>query len=144
MIVKMRLFLLCAVAAFGQDVSKLGWLSGSWTGQRGRNSLEEHWTQPNGNAMLAVSKTVVGGKMVEFEFLRVVVKDGAIVYAAQPGGRPATDFKLTSSTDNEAVFENQQHDFPKLIRYKRDGDNLTASIEGNGKKIEFQFKRSTP
>ena len=57
--VDMRLFLLCAVAAFGQDVAKLGWMAGSWTGTRGRASIEEHWTQPNGNAMLAVSKTVV-------------------------------------------------------------------------------------
>jgi hypothetical protein len=140
----MRLLFLCAVAAYGQDVAKLSWMAGSWTGTRGRASIEEHWTQPNGNAMLAVSKTVVAGKMVEFEFLRVVVKDGAIVYVAQPSGRPPTDFKLTASTDKEAVFENPQHDFPKLVRYKRDGDKLTASIEGNGKKIEFQFQRSTP
>lgn len=140
----MRLFLLCAVAAFGQDVTKLSWMAGSWTGTRGRATIEEHWTQPNGNAMLAVSKTVAGGKMVEFEFIKLVVKDGAIVYAPQPNGRPPTDFKLTSATDTEAVFENPAHDFPKLIRYVRNGDDLTASIEGNGKKIEFKFKRSTP
>jgi hypothetical protein len=36
--------------------------------------------------MLGTSRTVRGGKMIAFEFLRVVERDGGWVYAAQPGG----------------------------------------------------------
>jgi hypothetical protein len=49
-------------------------------------------------------------------------------------------------TANEVVFENPAHDFPKKITYKRDGDALTAAIEGpmggQLRKIEFPYKKT--
>lgn len=45
--------------------------------------------------MLGVSRTIQGGKMVGFEFLRVVERNGGLVYVAQPGGGPPTEFVLT-------------------------------------------------
>jgi hypothetical protein len=38
-------------------------------------SFEERWTPPAG-AMLAVSRTLKGDRMVAFEFLRIVERDG--------------------------------------------------------------------
>lgn len=32
--------------------------------------------------------------------------------------------------DRDVVFENQQHDFPQRVGYKRDGDSLVGWIEG--------------
>lgn len=47
------------------------------------------------------------------------------------GRCPATDFKLTRVTANEAVFENPEHDFPKRIIYrKKSATEMTASIDG--------------
>ena len=40
------------------------------------------------------------------------------------------DFRLTSFDDSTLVFENPQHDNPRLIRYTRRGDELTAYTEG--------------
>jgi hypothetical protein len=45
--------------------------------------------------MLGTSRTVRGGKLIAFEFLRVVERDGGWVYVAQPGGAPPTEFVLT-------------------------------------------------
>jgi hypothetical protein len=40
------------------------------------------------------------------------------------------------------VFENPQHDFPKVITYRLEGDGtLVAVIEGDGKRVEFKFRR---
>ena len=48
--------------------------------------------------MLAVSRTLKGDRMVAFEFLRIVERDGGLVYIAQPNGRPPTEFTLTAIT----------------------------------------------
>lgn len=127
------------------DISALAWLAGDWQGAPGRAQSEEHWIPPAGGAMLGTSRTIAGGKMVFFEFLRIETRADGIYYVAQPKGRPGTDFKLTRVGTNEAVFENPQHDFPKRIIYRKNADgSLTARIEGDGtekeKPQEFHFK----
>jgi hypothetical protein len=120
-------------------------MAGSWTGTMGRAAIEEHWIAPRGKTMLAVSRTTVGDRTVAFEFLRIEQRADRIVYVAQPGGRPPTEFTLTSQSESSATFENPQHDHPKIIRYTRDGASLVADVEGDEKgrpvKQTFRFTR---
>jgi hypothetical protein len=86
-----------------------------------------------------MSRTVVGDKTVEFEYLRIEQRADAIYYVAHPKARcPGTDFKLTRLTGQEAVFENPTHDFPKRIIYRKNSDgSLVASIDaGEGTKSQ--------
>jgi hypothetical protein len=53
-----------------------------------------------------------------------------VVYIAQPGGRPPTEFALTSGGSGLAVFENPAHDFPKRLSYRRTGRTLLVEVEG--------------
>ncbi|MBM3786146.1 MAG: hypothetical protein FJW30_17440 [Acidobacteria bacterium] len=131
-----------SLCLYSAEVSELSWLAGKWTGTMGRATIEERWTEPAGGAMLAISRTVAGTRMVEFEYLRIVQKDGEIFYVAQPGGRSPTEFKMVSATTTRVVFENPKHDFPKQISYELDGDKLTATISGGEKKISFHFTRA--
>lgn len=124
------------------SIESLSWMVGDWSGKMGRADIEEHWIPPAGKMMMAVSRTVVGDRAVEFEFLRIEQRPDAIVYVAQPGGRPPTEFRLTSSTATSATFENPQHDMPKLIRYTKEADgSLVAEIEGDqkGKRVSQRF-----
>ena len=125
-------------------VAQLAWLAGTWSGGDGPVSFEERWTLPAGGAMLAVSRTLKGGRMVSFEFLRIVERDGSLVYIAQPGGRPPTEFALTAISTDSATFENPTHDFPKMIRYSRRTDgSLEARVsDGNQKGETFLFKKT--
>ena len=116
-----------------QTISELGWISGDWqTASGGRAQIEEHWTKPDGGSMIGMSRTVAGGRTVEFEYLRIEQRADAIYYVAHPKARcPGTDFKLTRLTAREAFFENPQHDFPKRIIYRKHADaSLMASIDG--------------
>ena len=94
--------------------------------------------------MLAVSRTLKGDRMVAFEFLRIVERDGSLVYIAQPNGRPPTEFTLTAITADSATFENPTHDFPKMIRYSKRADgSLEARVSDGGQKAEvFVFRSS--
>ena len=139
------LVLLASLLTSGLD--DLAWLAGTWSGPTGRATSEEMWLPPAGGAMLGLSRTIAGNRMVSFEYLRLVARPEGVFYIAQPGGRPPVEFKLTRSTATEAVFENPQHDHPKVITYRRNADgSLTATIEGDEKgehkKQEFRFQPS--
>jgi hypothetical protein len=125
-------------------LSQIAWLAGNWSGAANDVSFEERWTPPAGGVMLAVSRTIKGDRLVAFEFLRIVERDGGLVYVAQPSGRPPTDFELTAVTETSATFENPTHDFPKVIRYARRPDGtLEARVSDGGQRAEtFVFRRA--
>ncbi|MGE0464347.1 MAG: DUF6265 family protein [Vicinamibacterales bacterium] len=128
-------------------VSALAWMAGSWAGTDGRVEHEEHWTTPKGGAMLGVHRTVRDGRMVEFEFLRIEVREGVLVYLSMPNGRsPATPFTLKTLELQRVVFENLAHDFPQRVIYWKDGDDLRARIEGvasgQERSMEWRWSRA--
>ena len=146
---KLMLVFLCLLVPLTPQttaITDLAWMAGDWqTAPGGRRQIEEHWTAVAGGTMMGMSRTVAGEKTVEFEYLRIEQRADGIYYVAHPKARcPATDFKLTKASANEAVFENPQHDFPKRIIYRKTGaDTLTASIDGGegSKAMTFSFTR---
>lgn len=132
-------------------IADLAWISGAWVGTRSSGaSIEERWSPPLGGAMLAVSRTVnTGGKMTAFEYLRIVERDGGLVYAAQPGGAPKTEFVLTEFGPTEgggkrAVFDNPRHDYPKRIVYELSPTGTLSATIGymkGGTPRRFEFAR---
>ena len=145
-ILVMAAVMVWAMQASGQAAASLDtlkWLAGAWRMEKPGKVIEEQWTTPAGGIMLGVGRTIANGKAVEFEFLRIEQRGDSLVYVAQPGGQPPTDFKLESATENEVVFANPQHDFPKKVRYTRNADDsVTARIEDEtGKKsIAFPYE----
>src|SRR5687767_1820225 len=139
------LFLAATFSLQAPTLADLSWITGDWqTAPGGRRQIEEHWTTAAGGSMMGVSRTIAGDKTVEFEYLRIEQRADGIYYVAHPKARcPGTDFKLTSASATEAVFENPQHDFPKRIIYRKTVDGLTASIDaGEGNKaMSFVFKK---
>ncbi|MGE3174560.1 MAG: DUF6265 family protein [Planctomycetota bacterium] len=126
-------------------IGDIGWLAGAWVGTRSSGATtEERWSPPLGGAMLGVSRTVSRGRMTAFEYLRIVERDGGLVYVAQPGGGAATEFVLTERTASRAVFDNPRHDYPKRIVYELSADGaLTATIgfTKGGTPRRFEFAR---
>lgn len=118
-------------------IADVAWITGAWVGTRSSgSSIEERWSPPLGGAMLAVSRTVnASGKMVAFEYLRIVEREGGLVYVAQPGGAPKTEFVLTEfgpteSGGKRAVFDNPRHDYPKRIVYELSADGTLSATTG--------------
>ncbi|MEM6470914.1 MAG: DUF6265 family protein [Planctomycetota bacterium] len=113
-------------------IDDLDWLAGNWGGFKGTSgttSVEERWSPPRGGAMLCTARTVSRNKMTFFEFLRVVERDGGLVYVAQPLGRPPTEFIATEISPKHVVFDNPRHDYPQRITYRiSDEDSLSVSI----------------
>ena len=124
-------------------IADMAWLADAWTGMRRTSSIEERWGPPKGGAMLGVSRTVRGERMVAFEYLRIVERDGGLVYVAQPGGRAPTEFALTKLDEKRAVFVNPRHDYPQRIVYELSKEGVvTASIGfAKGRLQSYEFTR---
>ncbi|HEY6123871.1 MAG TPA: DUF6265 family protein [Steroidobacteraceae bacterium] len=137
----------CTSATFAKSPASGGfdWLAGRWCVQSGESFIEEHWLSPRGDLMLGVGRTVKGGKTMNFEFMRIEIRDGVASLIAQPQGGAPTAFRMTASGDHWARFENPQHDFPKRVEYRRTPDGLHAEIAGPGKNgkeavIPFEYR----
>lgn len=130
-------------------VDDMAWLASAWVGTSGTSgttSIEERWGPPLGGAMLGVSRTVSRDRMRAFEYLRIVERDGGLVYIAQPNGASPTEFILTELDSTRAVFENPRHDSPQRIAYELSAEGgMTASIGfiNGGKPRSFGFARES-
>jgi hypothetical protein len=135
--------------AFGCHVTKSSftpfhWLEGKWERQGtkpGQSEFEEwkinHDQQLSGNGI-----TLRNSDTVFVEKLAITNIDQQFYYIADVPGNPSpTRFKITSYSKNEFISENPQHDFPKKITYKKSNTGFTATISGDGKSIDFYFKK---
>lgn len=115
----------------GGRLASLGWLAGSWGKDSAGVRTEEHWMAPHGGLMVGMARSVAGGRVRSFEFLRIREWGDSIAYIASPGGRPPTPFPLKELGERSVVFENLAHDFPQRISYRLGADGrLTARTEG--------------
>jgi hypothetical protein len=119
------------------------WIGGEWRLCAGQSVVEEHWLGPSEHGWVGVSHAR-RPKRSEYEFIRIAPHEGGWAYLASPFGRsPPTVFKLTAAGAAEATFENPKHDYPRRIRYRREGDRLTATIDdgAGGKAQSWAYSR---
>ena len=108
----------------------LSWMVGTWEAVDERGAVEEHWMPERGGTMMGVNRVVSGDRTVFFEFLQIEATAEGVVYRAWPEAGSGTTFRLTSWEGRRARFENRAHDFPKVIEYWQEGDDLHARVEG--------------
>jgi hypothetical protein len=103
--------------------------------------------RPRGGLMLGAGRTVESDSLIEFEQVRILEREGRLIYAAAPSGQTPAEFTSIAVTDTSVTFENLAHDFPQRILYRRVGrDSLAARIEGmrGGKLrgVDFAYGRA--
>jgi hypothetical protein len=129
-------------------VAQLAWLAGCWAYVGAEPGSGETWMPPAGGSLLAVARTVRGGRTVAHELLRIVEEDGSLALHAAPSGQAGARFALESITANEVVFANPEHDFPQRITYRlaQDG-SISARVEGArddpGRAADFPMRRTS-
>ncbi len=109
----------------------LSWMAGYWLSCADGREVSETWSDPRGGLMVGSAVTLEGDR-VSFEAARIapVGEERGVAYFAQPGGAPATAFAAIEAGPGRVVFENRANDFPQRVIYAREGDVLTARIEG--------------
>jgi hypothetical protein len=137
----------CDARAMGQTADLPRWIAGCWSGERGGERFTERWAVADRGTLLGVAHTVKGNTLSAFEFLRIIVRGDRLVYIAQPGGAPPTEFTAPPAEQSPSAitFANPKHDFPKRVGYRMPGPTaLTAWIDGGaggGSHIDYAMTR---
>jgi len=136
-----------AVPAVGKGrvgVGQADWLAGVWVAESGGRWTEERWASPRGGVMLGTSLTGKGAVATGYEFMRLALDaDGKLTFWGSPEGKPAVPFRLAAAGPHLLTFENPVHDYPTRITYRRDGEELIATISGpNGANpLSWRYRR---
>ena len=127
-------------------IEPLGWLAGDWCGGEGDERIQETWLAPRDYETIGMSRTLRGGRMISYEYMRITKLEGTIVFVGQPGGSTPVQFKRTDGDEDWIRFENPAHDYPQRIEYRRVGDELHAEVGGPGSNgqdqiVPYTYKR---
>jgi len=116
------------------EIKKADWLIGDWENKSPQGDLSESWQKINDSVYKGQSYFIKGKDTLHFESIVLSETGGAVKYSPQVKGQnddKPVDFKLTSATDKQLVFENPAHDFPQKITYaKVTNDSLVVEISG--------------
>lgn len=117
-------------------------LQGTW--QIENKESFEHWDKLNENSLKGFSYKIKNGEIIISEYLNIEKKENDIVYTAfvlnQNEGK-GINFKLIQN-DSAFIFENPDHDFPKIISYQKfAGNKILVSISDGKQKISYKMKK---
>ncbi len=94
------------------------------------SSCAEHWA-PVDDVLIGVAFM---GEM--FELMKIDVAGDNVRYVVMPGGGTEVAFPLVSASPETVVFENPEHDAPKVIEYHLRGKKLKTRI-GSAERMEW-------
>lgn len=142
------LLMVCTIAnaQTPSRIEDLGWLVGTWkrTNNKPGQQGSEQWTIDANVGLLGYGVTISAKDTLFIEKMRIVNGDNnALYFVADVIENPKpVYFKIISIYQNEFICENQQHDFPKRLHYKRKMKQLVVNVSGNGKSIEYTFTKT--
>ena len=122
------------------------WLIGRWENNSKEGNLSEFWSKANDSTFHGESYFVIGKDTVFGEKVELKQRGNDFIYearVAKQNDEKPVPFKMTSSSENEMIFENPAHDYPNKIVYQKvSNDSLVAEIFGNkdGKTKSEVFK----
>jgi hypothetical protein len=125
-----------------QDLGKLKFMEGCWRAEPDdKTVVEEHWTSPSDNLMMAVTRYLTKGVATNWEFTRIEKSDSLTAFIAQSMGEAPDTFRLKNLVDEVVIWENPRKDFPKRIMYRRTSDgNMIVRLEDDSPAGERDFE----
>jgi hypothetical protein len=132
-------------------LAALAWLAGCWAGDVNKRDYTEQWTKPAAGMMLGLGHTVMAGRTLSFEFMRIEARpDGSIAYVAKPTDKPEEAFVYQGTKDDHGatryVFANPARDFPTEIAYARTPAGelfayVIGKVNGADRQVIYPFRR---
>jgi Domain of unknown function (DUF6265) len=132
------------------ELGSLAWLDGCWRSDVAKYTIREHWLPPGGGIMVGAGQTLLDGKSMDYQYLRLETRPDGVWYIAITADRKEASFKLTAtasdSKDTIFTFTNRVDEFPQRVIYRRGTDGwLYASVEGKikgeEKKVIYPMRR---
>ena len=116
--------------------------NGEWISEEGEDSFLETWKSIDANEMAGYGAMLHSGDTIFSERIQLIKEKEDIYYVVtiKENSNLPVRFKLTSSSANQWIFENSEHDFPTRITYELTAENkLRATIEGSEQTADQNF-----
>lgn len=127
------------------DLSSLQWLVGDWSTSGKDRIILESWEQTSALTFEGNGLTLSNsGEEISREWLRLLAMKNQIFYLAKVDQNALpTPFQLTRCSDTRFIFQNPEHDFPKVIIYDKKGDDALAVTisDGESRSMVFEFTK---
>ena len=137
------------------SVAQLDWLTGTWSGEKDGDRIEETWLPPAAGAMIGAFRWLRGESVVVYELLALEPAGDSVVLllrhykpglVAREGEVEALEFRLVEARDGFVLFDLGDPARPTRVGYRRgDGDTLVAVLErtreGRTTVEEFVYRR---
>ena len=120
------------------------WLLGNWIRNNEEEGIEtyEVWIKKSSYVYIGIGFTMQDNDTLKQEKIRLIKTDEKWNLEVQsPGDSNPIIFNMTSYSDQEFICENKVLDFPKLIKYWKNGNKIHALVSGDNMEIPFEFER---
>ena len=121
-------------------------LVGKWirTNEKSDRKTYENWKKIDQNTYLGCGFTIKNNDTISQEHLTLTRVENKWILKVNldKTKNETTDFDLIHSEKNSFTLENKENDFPKLIKYWKDKNQLKAEISNDeSSKIKFDFDK---
>ena len=127
---------LTAGQTFAATVDDLAWMTGSWAGPAGEQTLEENWTRPLDGSIGSIVRMRGEGATSMIELIVIEEEDDSLVLRLQqwnPGFEPRSPgpqtMKLANLGDNSVSFKAIDAGGLAALTYTRSGKTFTIEVE---------------
>jgi len=126
------------------SIQSFDWLLGSWkrnNEEKGKETFEI-WKRNSKSEYVGIGFTMQNNDTLKQENIRLIKSNNKWTLEVKTQDEPTpTLFPVTSYSEKEFVCENKELDFPKLIKYWKNGDKINALVSGDEMEISFEFER---
>lgn len=120
------------------------WILGKWqriNEQRGKVTFE-NWKKINDSEYSGIGFTIQNNDTINQEIMRILQTDGKWnLFVKTPEEKDFIKFEMSEIKEDKFEFKNDTLDFPKLIKYWKNGDNINALVSGDSLKLSFEFQQ---
>src|SRR5207244_4009951 len=84
----------------GRFIWRWLWMQGCWEGKVNLRDFREEWLPLRSDIVIGASQTVLEGKTVDFEYLRIESRPEGVFYVASLSGKKETSFRLAGRSED--------------------------------------------
>ena len=121
------------------------WLLGNWkrTNEEKTKQTFEIWEKLNETQYSGLGFTMQDGDTISEEKIMLIKQNGSWDFIVKTlFDNQVTAFKVQVFNDSLFICKNEMHDFPKLIKYWKEGTKLKAMVSGDTMEIPFEFEKT--
>lgn len=132
------------ISCKSQNTENFDWILGEWvrTNEAAGKVTTEKWKMKSESMYLGEGLTLKGNDTTFHENMKLWKSDDGWCFDVQtPNEVNPTKFKLTHIGEGAFTCENPENEFPKVIKYFKEGEMLKAEISAGEMEVAFEFER---